>query len=169
MIANWRMSGLSGGNTVVDSVGGVNLTVANVAVGGGFTASTPTAGLAVGENATVGTRVGQLVATDADLSRDVVLDGLFREGTNPGTYTDYSTGQSFGNWTVRFGNVSYHGTETQASPLGGRTVDLNGTTAGGIYQTLNTVAGRQYQVVFAMSGHWVAVTRSRIYASVRTE
>ena len=40
LVANWRMSGLSGGNTIVDSVGGVNLTTANVAVGGSFTAST---------------------------------------------------------------------------------------------------------------------------------
>ncbi len=53
LIANWRMSGLNGGNTVIDSVGGVNLTVANVAVGGSFTASTPTAGLVVAENASV--------------------------------------------------------------------------------------------------------------------
>ncbi len=42
LVADWRMSGLSGGNTVIDSVGGINLTTANVAVGGSFTASTTT-------------------------------------------------------------------------------------------------------------------------------
>ncbi len=96
LVANWRMSGLSGGNTVVDSVGGVNLSVANVAVGGSFVASTTTAGLSVAENATVGTRVGQVIGTDVDLSRDIVRDGLFREAANPGTITTYTTGQSIG-------------------------------------------------------------------------
>ncbi|MDX1930867.1 MAG: VCBS domain-containing protein [Pirellulaceae bacterium] len=154
LIANWRMSGLSGGNTVVDSVGGVNLTVANVAVGGGFTSSTPTTGLSVTENASVGTRVGQLLVTDADLSRDIVADGLFREAANPGVFTNYTTGQSFGNWTVTSGNVDLVGTGNQASPLGGRSVDINGNVPGAIAQTLNTVAGRQYQVLFNTSGNW---------------
>ncbi len=95
LVANWRMSGLSGGNTVIDSVGGVNLTVANVAVGGGFTASTTTAGLSVSENATIGTRVGQLTPTDVDLSRDVALDGLFREAASPGSFATYTSGQTF--------------------------------------------------------------------------
>ncbi len=104
------MSGLSGGNTVIDSVGGVNLTVANVAVGGGFTASTTTAGLSVSENATIGTRVGQLIATDVDLSRDVALDGLFREAASPGSFATYTSGQTFGNWTVQSGDVDLVGT-----------------------------------------------------------
>ncbi len=156
LVANWRMSGLSGGNTVVDSVGGVNLTVANVSVGGGFTASTPTAGLTVSENATVGTRVGQVLVTDADLSRDIVSDGLFREGANPGTIATYTTGQNLGNWTVQSGDVELVGTTLQSSPLGGRSVDLNGSTTGAISQTLSTTAGRQYQVLFNVSGNWLS-------------
>ncbi len=152
--ANWRMSGLSGGNTVVDSVGGVNLTVANVAVGGGFTASTPTAGLTVSENASVGTRVGQLIATDVDLSRDIIADGLFREAANPGSFVNYTTGQTIGNWTVQSGDVDLIGTLWQTSPLGGRSIDLNGVNPGAITQTLTTVAGRQYQVMFNVAGNW---------------
>ncbi len=156
LIANWRMSGLSGGNTVVDSVSGVNLTVANVAVGGSFTASTPTAGLVVTENASAGTRVGQVLVTDVDLSRDIVADGLFREGANPGTIATYTTGQTFGNWTVQSGDVELVGTTLQSSPLGGRSVDLNGSTTGAISQTLSTMAGRQYQVLFNVSGNWLS-------------
>ncbi len=156
LVANWRMSGLSGGNTVIDSVGGVNLTVANVAVGGGFTSSTPTAGLSVSENATIGTRVGQVIATDVDLSRDLVQDGLFREGANPGTIASYTTGQTFGNWTVQSGDVELVGTTLQSSPLGGRSVDLNGSTTGAISQTLSTTTGRQYQVLFNVSGNWLS-------------
>ncbi len=154
LIANWRMSGISGGTTVVDAVGGVNLTLANVAVGGGFTASTTTAGLSVSENAALGTRVGQLIATDPDISRDIVLDGLFREAANPGTSTNYTSGSSIGNWTVSSGNVDLVGTSFQSSPLGGRSIDLNGTSAGAISQTLSTAVGKQYQVLFNVSGNW---------------
>ncbi len=156
LVANWRMSGISGGNTVVDAIGTANLTLANVAVGGSFTSSTTTAGLTVSENATIGTRVGQVVATDADFSRDIVSDGLFREGANPGTIASYTTGQTFGNWTVQSGDVELVGTTLQSSPLGGRSVDLNGSTAGAISQTLSTTTGRQYQVLFNVSGNWLS-------------
>ncbi len=153
LISNWRMSGLSGGNTVVDSVGGVNLTVANVALGGGFTASTPTAGLVVTENASVGTRVGQLIATDMDLSRNVVSDVLFREGPNP-----------VPTWIILQGSRSATGRCDLA--MSATTVPkprhrhwrshsrFERNDGRRDFQTLSTVAGRQYQVVFAMSGHW---------------
>ncbi len=156
LVANWRMSGLSGGNTVVDSVGGVNLTVANVAAGGGWISSTTTSGLTVNENASAGTRVGQLIATEIDFARDIVLDGLFREAANPGTITTYTAGQTIGNWTVQSGSVELAGTTFQSSPLGGRSVDLNGSAAGAISQVLTTTAGRQYQVVFNASGNWLS-------------
>ncbi len=154
LVANWRMSGISGGNTVVDSVGTANLTLANVSVGGGFTASTTTAAMSVTENATVGTRVGQVLVTDADFSRDILLDGLFREAASPGSFTNYTAGQSIGNWTVQSGDVDLIGTLLQSSPLGGRSIDLNGNSTGAIAQTLTTVAGRQYQVIFNASGNW---------------
>ena len=152
LVANWRMSGISSGTTVVDSVGGVNLTLANVAVGGSFTASTTSVGLTVSENVSAGTRVGQVIATDADISRDIVLDGLFREMTSPGSFTTYTTGQTIGNWTVQSGDVDLIGTLWQSSPLGGRSIDLNGNNPGAIAQTLATTAGRQYQVIFQCNG-----------------
>lgn len=154
LVANWRMTGLVSGTTAVDSVGGVNLTVANVAVGGGFTASTPTASLTIAENSANGTSVGTVVVSEANNARDIVLDGLFREGTNPGALTNYTTGQTFGNWTVQSGDVDHIGTTWQSSPLGGRSVDLNGNNPGAISQTLSTTAGRQYQVLFNLSGNW---------------
>ena len=154
LVANWRMNNISGGNTIVDSVGGVNLTIANVAVGGSFVVSTPTTGLTVNENATVGTRVGQLIGIDSDISRDILLDGLFREAADPGTYATYTSGQTVGNWTVSNGSVDLLGTSYQSSPLGGRSIDLNGTVPGAITQSLTTVAGRQYQVIFSLSGNF---------------
>ncbi len=154
LVADWRMSGLSGGNTVVDSVGGINLTTANVAVGGGYTASTTTAGMSVNENAANGTRVGQVFVTDAENSRDIVQDGLFREGTVSGVWTTYSSGQSFGNWTVTSGSVDLNGTGWQSSPLGGRSVDLNGAATGSIAQTMSTEVGRTYQVIYSFGGNF---------------
>ena len=154
LVADWRMTGFNGSNQVVDEVGGINLSVANV-TGGGWTTSTPTASLSVSENATVGTIVGSVVATEAMNTRDIVADGLFREAANPGTVTSYSSGQTFGNWTVQSGNVELLGTAMQSSPLGGRSVDLNGSAAGAISQVLSTTAGRQYQVVFNTSGNWL--------------
>ena len=153
LVANWRMTGFNGSNQVVDSVGGVNLSVANV-TGGGWVASTPTATLSVNENATVGTVVGNVVATDLNNTRDVVLDGLFREGTNPGTFATYTTGQTIGNWTVQSGDVDLAGSVWQSSPLGGRSIDLNGNNPGAISQVLSTTAGRQYQVIFNASGNF---------------
>ncbi len=122
--------------------------------GTGFIASTSREDLHISENSPGGTSVGFVVPSDPDISNDVVKDGLFLEAANPGSHTTYSAGQTIGDWTVRFGSVDLIGTLWPASPLGGRSIDLNGSSAGGIYQTLDTVAGRQYQVVFAMSGHW---------------
>ncbi len=154
LVANWQMQSLVGGTTVVDSIGGVNLTIANVPLGNGFLTSTPSSGLRVTENVANGSTVGYAIASDAYDARDIVLDGTFREAPNPGSLVNYTAGQSFGNWTVRSGNVDLNGTYFQTTPLGGWAVDLNGTAPGAIYQNLSTVAGRQYQVVFAMSGNW---------------
>ncbi len=46
------------------------------------------------------------------------------------------------------------GTTWQTSPLGGRSVDLNGSTAGAISQTLSTIVGKQYQILFNYSGNF---------------
>jgi choice-of-anchor C domain-containing protein len=156
LVANWRMTGIASGTSVVESVAGVNLTIANVAVGGGFTTSTPTTSLTIAENAANGTTVGSVVVSEANNTRDIVADGLFREAANPGSVANYTTGQSFGNWTVQSGDVDLVGTLWQASPLGGRSVDLNGNNPGAIAQTLTTVAGRQYQVIFNATGNWLS-------------
>ncbi|XZE33950.1 cadherin domain-containing protein [Pirellulaceae bacterium SH501] len=158
LVANWNMSSLSGGTTVIDTVGGRNLIASNVAVGGAFTSSTVTTNITVTENTANGTTIGQVTVTDPDYARDIVSDGLFREGANPGTYTLVSAGNSIGNWTVESGNVGYIGTHWASSPSGGRTIDLNGPAPGTIAQTLSTVAGKQYQIIFAMTGNWEAET-----------
>ncbi len=158
LVANWNMSSLSGGTTVIDTISGRNLIAANVAVGGAFTSSTITTDITVAENTANGTTIGQVTVSDPDYSRDIVADGLFREGANPGTYTLVSAGNSIGNWTVESGNVGYIGTHWASSPMGGRTIDLNGPDPGTIAQNLTTIAGKQYQIIFAMTGNWEAET-----------
>ncbi|MGN6136039.1 MAG: cadherin domain-containing protein, partial [Aureliella sp.] len=153
LLADWKMTGFDGSNQVIDSVSGNNLSLAT-ASGAGFTASSPTTTWTVAEDSGAGTVVGAVSGTSSQYSSDIVADGLFREGADPGSLLQLSAGQTFGAWTVGSGNVDYLGTFSESSPLGGRAVDLNGSTAGSIYQNLATVAGRHYQVIFAMSGNF---------------
>ena len=155
LIANWQMDGFNGSNQVVDVVSGNNLSVGH-ATGAGFTSSTPTEDLHISENAVAGESVGFVVPTDPDVSNDIVSDGLFTEAPDPGSFIRYSAGQAIGDWTVRFNEVDHFGTFAESSPMGGHTIDLNGSLLGegGIYQTLNTEVGRQYQVVFELSGNF---------------
>ncbi len=55
-------------------------------------------------------------------------------------------------WTVGGGGVDYVGTYWQAAD-GVRSVDLSGNSAGGISQTISTIAGRSYRVAFYLSGN----------------
>jgi choice-of-anchor C domain-containing protein len=97
-----------------------------------------------------------VVATLPQYSTDIAVDGLFREAADPGAFTNYTNGSSLGGWTVSSGNVDLMGTGAQTSPLGGRSIDLNGSAAGEISQTLTTVAGRQYQIIFDASGNFTS-------------
>ncbi len=153
LVANWQMDGFNGSNQVVDVVSANNLSIAHVSAAG-FTPSTPVEYLHVDEHAATGTSIGVVIPTDADLTEDIVSDGLFLGGTDPGNYSLVSTGQTFGDWTVRTGTIDVLGSYAESSPLGGHSVELSGVNAGGIYQTLDTTAGQEYQVIFALSGNW---------------
>ncbi|WP_197171301.1 VCBS domain-containing protein [Novipirellula aureliae] len=163
LVANWQMDGFNGSSEVVDVVNGNNLIVGH-AIGAGFVASTPVEDLHVVENESNGTTVGFVVPSDPDVSNDVAADGLFLEAPDPGSFTGYDAGQSFGNWTVDSGNATLIGTTWEASPLGGRSVHLNGGgSQGSIVQTLDVEAGRQYQVVFAVSGNFAGGNETKDY------
>ena len=151
LIANWQMDGFNGSNEVVDVVSGNNLTVGH-ASGTGFVASVPVGDLHIVENATNGTTVGYVQATDRDFHNDIVDDGSFLAA--PGSDGVYSAGATVGGWTVGFGDINLNVTAMEASPLGGPSVELNGTIAGSIEQVLATQEGRTYQVTFALSGNW---------------
>jgi len=142
LLANWQFE-FNDENEVVDIVSANDLVVRN-AIGTGFVPSTPTGNLHVSEHALAGATVGTVVPSDPNVYNDIVRDGLFTEVPNPGVQQQFSAGESFGEWTVESGSVDLLGTLIGSSPLGGRSVDLNGTAAGTISQALETVPGRQY-------------------------
>jgi len=157
LVANWRMEEFDGSNEIVDSVGGNNLSIGH-AVGAGFVNSTPLDNPHISENAINGNIVGFVLPSDPDITNDVVRDGLFTEGLDPVNSSTYTTGQSFGDWTVTgTADVFVHnadGRYQDETPLGGNAVHLAAIADNAITQTLATEAGRQYQVIFAGSGHW---------------
>ncbi|MCA9187341.1 MAG: VCBS repeat-containing protein, partial [Planctomycetales bacterium] len=153
LVANWQMDGFNGSNQVVDVVSGNNLSIGH-ATGTGFTSSTPIGDLHIAENSAGGTSVGYVVPTDPDLSNDIVSDGGFLKG-DTGAWTDYTQGQTVGDWTVEVGQVSH--TSQYESPLGGVGMELqrvDGNFPSAITQTLTTEVGRQYQLIFNMTGNF---------------
>ena len=157
LIANWQMDGFNGSNEVVDVVSANNLSIGHAA-GAGFTSSMPVEDLHIGENATNGTSVGVVVPTDPDSPQDILSDGTFNKATPPaGSYDTYhadgsGSGSALGDWTVISGSVDLHGDVT--TELGGMPVDLSGDSEGAISNTLTTVDGRSYQVIFSLNGNF---------------
>ncbi|ASJ73793.1 DUF4347 domain-containing protein [Granulosicoccus antarcticus] len=152
LIANWQMDGFDGSAEVVDIVSGNNLGVSH-ASGTGFIASTPVEDLHIAETAIDGAIAGFAVPGYPDINNDVVRDGLFLDAAYPGTYQIYTAPSTFGSWVVESGEVELLGSVFAESPLGGRSVDLNETSPGSISQSLTVEAGRQYQVIFALTGN----------------
>ncbi|MCA9038197.1 MAG: cadherin domain-containing protein, partial [Planctomycetaceae bacterium] len=153
LVANWQMDGFNGSNQVVDVVSGNNLSIGH-ATGAGFIASTPVEDLHISETATDGTSVGFVVPSGPDAPQDIVSDGQFLKG-DTGSWTNYTQGQTIGDWTVESGVVSH--TSTYVSPGGGVGLELQagaGQFPASITQTLVTEVGRQYQLVFNMSGNF---------------
>ncbi|MFO0455132.1 MAG: choice-of-anchor C family protein, partial [Planctomycetota bacterium] len=91
---------------------------------------------------------------------NAVSDGQFLQGTVSGAFQVYNSGSTFGGWTVTAGSVDLVGTGWQASPTGGRSVDLDGSAPGTISQTITTVAGNTYSVRFLMSANGTSATKA---------
>jgi uncharacterized delta-60 repeat protein len=128
----------------------------------GFRASTPVGDLNIDENSADGTSVGYVVPSVPDAPQDVAQDGSFTHAGATG-YVNVGIGQTIGgaggSWTVVSGDVDLEGGWAD-SPLGGTALGLDGTTPGAIAQTLTTEAGRQYQVVFALTGNFQSTDTS---------
>ena len=156
LVANWQME-FNGSNEVVDIVsesGTPNRLSIGHASGTGFTTSTPVEDLHINENAVAGASVGFVVPSDPDTPADIVSDGQFLEADS-GSWSNFTQGQTFGGWTVESGAISH--TSQYESPSGGVGLELqrvDGDFPSAITQTLTTEVGRQYQLVFNMTGNF---------------
>ena len=84
---------------------------------------------------------------------NLIVNGSFEDGTDPGTDTTLEKGSSaIKGWEVHLGNIDYVGTYWVASD-GKRSLDLNGTIRGGVRQSFETKSGRTYRVTFDLAGN----------------
>ncbi|MFN9417091.1 MAG: DUF642 domain-containing protein, partial [Pirellula sp.] len=129
---------------------------ANVTVSSGGTQGSASADFTSGTSAAES--IGGLAGNDLLTSGiNLATDPIFLNGTITGpsapAWQNYTTGQTFGGWTVSQGNVDLTGTDWP-TPAGGRSVDLNGSSSqGAISQTISTVAGNNYSVRYMVSLH----------------
>lgn len=85
---------------------------------------------------------------------DVVNDGIFGLSTAASPYTTFSSGKLIGPWKVDSGSVDVNVGYYSTPPASGNSVDLNGSAAGSISQTVKLVPGKTYTLTFLMSGNW---------------
>lgn len=95
-----------------------------------------------------------LLATPASAALNLVTNGSFEQGLNPGSFTTLGTGSpSLTGWTIAGGSIDYIGSYWQASN-GVRSVDLAGNAPGTISQTIaGLTAGMRYLVSFDLAGN----------------
>jgi len=81
-------------------------------------------------------------------------NGSFEQGAiDPGAYATLAAGNtSLTGWSIYSGSIDWIGTYWTAA-AGIRSIDLNGTAPGGMYQGFDTVAGTPYRVTFALAGN----------------
>lgn len=94
------------------------------------------------------------LAAPAQAAVNLVSNGSFETGVDPGTFTTLGTGSpNISNWTVT-GSIDYIGTYWVASN-GSRSIDLNGSyQAGQVSQTVSGLtAGHSYTVSFDLAGN----------------
>lgn len=97
-----------------------------------------------------------LVGVSAAAAPDVT-NGSFETGTTPPVPPGFiwlTAGDitSIASWTVSAGTVDYVGTLWQAAD-GVKSIDLNGTSAGAVRQSITTEVGKTYKVTFSLSGN----------------
>jgi choice-of-anchor C domain-containing protein len=81
------------------------------------------------------------------------FNNSFELAPDPGHNTMYTAGsEAIWKWIVTRGSIDHVGTYWISSD-GGRSIDLDGTSPGGIAQSFATTPGQEYLVVFDMAGN----------------
>jgi choice-of-anchor C domain-containing protein len=83
-----------------------------------------------------------------------ITNGSFETGTAPGSFHEVGTGGTdITGWTVDSGSVDYIG-NYWASSNGSRSLDMSGSSAGQISQTISGLTnGQEYKVTFDIAGN----------------
>lgn len=82
---------------------------------------------------------------------NLVVNGGFDQGANPGSYKTFKKGIKFPGWTITKGSVDQIGSYFKCAH--GRCMDMNGNELGAIRQTLTTEVGKKYEVSFMLSAN----------------
>src|SRR5438128_12553791 len=88
-------------------------------------------------------------AQDAAKPANLVTNGGFDQGPDPGGFKTYTTKDKLPGWAVTKGSVDVIGTLFKCEH--GRCVDMQGNENGAIRQTIATEAGKQDRPSFALS------------------
>ncbi|MCX6902062.1 MAG: choice-of-anchor C family protein, partial [Verrucomicrobia bacterium] len=83
---------------------------------------------------------------------NIVSNGDFETPNAGSTFVTYSSGRTFGGWTVEFGDIQMIGTYWQ-SFAGKQSVDLDGYQRGAIFQDIPTVPWHSYTLSFNLAGN----------------
>ena len=98
----------------------------------------------------------------AELPINLIRDSWFLGTGYTAPVTTIQTRQSLGPWKVDLGNVALHIGTYMTPGNAGNTVELNGTRAGSMFQTMTLQPGVRYRLSFLMSGDWTTfATRPR--------
>ncbi len=100
---------------------------------------------------------GALVGMAGTASAAPFANGSFETPAITGIFEPRSVGGTIGAWTVVAGTVDIVRDGWVAAD-GAQSVDLNGSTPGRICQTFDTVAGRTYDLAFAMSRNYFSTS-----------
>lgn len=83
-----------------------------------------------------------------------LLDGGFESPkATPGSFDTYAAGGHVGPWTVTAGTVDLIGAGYWQAADGVQSLDLDGTSAGGVAQSVATIPGVAYTVSYALAGN----------------
>ena len=102
---------------------------------------------------TIGLVTLAMVAMVPPVQANLILNGSFETGPNPGSFLTLGNGTTvIDGWVVGGSSIDYIGTYW-TSQDGSRSIDLAGNGPGSISQTFNTVNGQTYHVEFWMAGN----------------
>ena len=91
------------------------------------------------------------LAAGAQKSDNLVTNGGFEQGPDPGSYKTFAKGDKFPGWSITKGSVDEIGSYFKCAH--GHCLDMHGNNVGAIRQTLATEAGKQYKLTFSLSAN----------------